>query len=604
MIFGFTGDLLKNKYKERVNRLLAEKDTDISRISFSEMDIYHSGNDAGNDIQQVQQKNTGLIIDGELYKCNGAENSIKGVLSLYKKKGIPFLEFLNGSYILALSDAHNKQVIIASDKMNTRSVFYCLEEDGLIFSSDLKFLAKFLERTVHIEPLALMKYLTFCYNTGSQTFFQGIQRLLPGYFLLWSKKDRQIKKYWSLSFNSQTEEKEKKVEETIREKLTEAVRIRADRRKKNGAFLSGGLDSSSIVSLLSSYTKQNIPTYSFRCKGKSFDESYYARIVSDYCKTQFNLIEYSPEDVLKAENMVDLMDEPFCDVGINIATYLLSENAAGKISSIFTGDGGDELFAGHPVYIADKVTKMISWIPESLLHPIFKFGRSLKDSEKKKDVRVKFKRFSESYRYPEELGTHRWRVYYNPLDLKELLVQGWWYGENPEDIFDDIIQFNKQADGKDMLSRSLASDYQTVVQFYLRRMSIARRMGLIPRMPMLDPDLVNYCATVPSKFKIRGFSDVKYIEKTAIEPLLPKEVVYRKDKLGHSIPMKNWLIDNARVKEFVYDLISENTIRSRNYFNPEYINKMKEDHLNRVRNNSHRLWALAVLELWLQSLEH
>ncbi len=604
MIFGVTGNLLKNKYKDRVNRLLSEKDTEISRISFSEMDIYYKGNDSGNDMQQVKQKDTGLVINGELYKCKGTENTTKGVLSLYKKKGISFLESLNGSYILALSDARNKQVIIASDKMNTQSIFYSFEEDGLIFSSDLKFLAHFLQRTVHIEPLALMKYLTFCYNPGSQTFFQGIQRLLPGYFLFWSKEGGQKKKYWSLSFSSQTEEKTEKVGETIREKLTEAVRIRADRRKKIGAFLSGGLDSSSIVSLLSSYTKQNIPTYSFRCKGKSFDESYYARMVSDHCKARFNLIEYSPEDVLKAENMVELMDEPFCDVGINIATYLLSENAAGKISSIFTGDGGDELFAGHPVYVADKVTKMIHWIPEAILNSFFRFGRSLKDSEKKKDVRVKFKRFSESYRYPEELGTHRWRVYYNPSDLKRLLVQGWWHGENPENIFEDIIQFNKQTDGKDILSRSLASDYQTVVQFYLRRMTIARRMGLQPRMPMLDPDLVSYCATVPSKLKIKGFSDVKYIEKIAIEPLLPREVVYRKDKLGHSIPLKNWLIDNAQVKEFVYDLISENTIRSRNYFNPEYINRMKEDHLNRVRNNSHRLWALAVLELWLKSLEH
>jgi len=604
MIFGFTGNLLKDKFKDRVNNLLPENDTSISRINYSELIIYHRDDDSENNIQQVKKKNSGLMIDGELYKYSGGENTVKGVLNVYLKKGISFLESLNGSYILALSDAHNKRVIIASDKMNTRSIFYSFEEDGLIFSSDLKFLAHFLQRTVNFEPLGLMKYLTFCYNTGSQTFFQGIQRLFPGYFLLWNKEGGQTKKYWSLSFSPQTKDTVDRVGETIREKLTEAVRIRADRRTNIGAFLSGGLDSSSIVSLLSSYTKQNISTYSFRCQGKSFDESYYARKVADYCKAQFNLIEYSPEDVLKAENMVELMDEPFCDVGINIATYLLSENAAGKISSIFTGDGGDELFAGHPVYIADKVTKMIYWIPKFILDPVFKFGRNLSDSEKKKDLRVKFKRYSESYRYPEELGTHRWRVYYNPSDLKKLLVQGWWYGENPENIYEDIIHFNKQADGKDMLSRSLASDYQTVVQFYLRRMSVARRMGLNPSMPMLDPELVSYCATIPSKLKIRGFSDVKYIEKIAIEPLLPKEVVYRKDKLGHSIPMKNWLIENARVKEFVYDLISENTIRARNYFNPEYINKMKQDHLNRVRNNSHRLWALAILELWLRSLEH
>ncbi|MFO7888926.1 MAG: asparagine synthase-related protein [bacterium] len=604
MIFGIVGNSLQEKYKDKINDVYAEEDYSISSIKFSEINIYYFSERSKTNIKKFIQKDNGMIINGDIYKCKGAKNTPQGIWDVYQKQGIPFLETLNGSFILMLYDAKNKQTVLASDKMNTRSLFYSFEENGLVFSSDLKFLSRFLKRAVSIEPLVLMKYVTFCYNPGSQTFFQGIKRLLPAHFLIWKRGSGSVKKYWSLSFSNQTEESKKEIGENIREKLTEAVRIRINKKEKIGAFLSGGLDSSSIVSLLSSNSKQDISTYSFRCKGKSYDESVYARIVAENFNTQFNLLEYSPEDVLKAEKMVESMDEPFCDVGINIATYLLSEYAAGKVSGLFTGDGGDELFAGHPVYIADKVNRMFGWIPDFILNPIFTVGRSLEDSEKKKDLRVKFKRFSESYRYPASLGTHRWRVYYNPSDLKQLLVRGWWNGENPEDIFNDVIQFNNQTDGKDMLSRSLASDYQTVVQFYNRRLSLARSFGLHPKMPMLDPDLASYCATIPSSLKIKGFSDVKYIEKIAVEPLLPREIVYRKDKLGHSIPLKNWLIENSTVKEFVYDLISETTLRSRNYFNPDYVNTMKENHLRREHNNSHRLWALAILELWLRSLEH
>lgn len=601
MIFGVLGQSLQKKYKNRVENIACEKDT---IFDFPQMTIVFCNDRSKTNINKIIQKDSGLISEGDIYKSTGAENSVKGIWDLYRKQGISFLDKLNGSFILMLYDNKKEQALLASDKMNTSSLFYSFEETGVVFSSNLKFLSRWLKKTVSIEPLALMKYLSFCYNPGSQTFFQGIKRLLPGHFLLWKRDSGSVKKYWSLSFRDQTEESENQIAENIREKLTEAVRIRINTKEKTGAFLSGGLDSSSIVSLLSSTGDQDISTFSFRCQGKSYDESVYARIVAENFSTQFNLLEYSPEDVLKAEKMVEFMDEPFCDVGINIATFLLSEYAAGKVTDLFTGDGGDELFAGHPVYIADKVSRIFNWIPDFILHPIFAVGRSLEDSEKKKNLRVKIKRFSESYRYPASLGTHRWRTYYNPSDLKQLLLQGWWDGENPENIFNDLIQFNSQADGKDMLSRSLASDYQTVVQFYNRRLSLARHFGLHPKMPMLDPDLATYCASIPSSLKIKGFSDVKYIEKIVVEPLLPREIVYRKDKLGHSIPLKNWLIENATVKEFVFDLISESTLRSRNYFNPDYINTLKEDHLQRVRNNSHRLWALAVLELWLRSLEH
>ena len=169
------------------------------------------------------------------------------------------------------------------------------------------------------------------------------------------------------------------------------------------------------------------------------------------------------------------------------------------------------------------------------------------------------------------------------------------------DIFSTMIQFNRNASGTDLLGRSLHADYQTVVQFYLRRMEIPRAFGLSPRMPMLDPELVLLCARIPSKFKIRGWDDTKYIEKVAFEPVLPDEIVHRKDKLGHSIPLKNWIRDHSEARSFVGDLVSKITLHKRGLFDPVMVERLWQEHQNRIRNHSHRLWALAVLELWMRA---
>ena len=163
-----------------------------------------------------------------------------------------------------------------------------------------------------------------------------------------------------------------------------------------------------------------------------------------------------------------------------------------------------------------------------------------------------------------------------------------------------MIAFNREASGRDSLSRTLYSDYQTVVQFYLWRMGMARRMGLRPRFPMLDPDLVDFCATLPSELKIRGLSDTKVIEKAVAEPLLPHEVVFRKDKLGHSIPLKNWMRENRDVREMMDDLLSPERVNKRGWFIFDRVDRMRREHDSKRANHSHRLWALMILELWMQ----
>ena len=198
----------------------------------------------------------------------------------------------------------------------------------------------------------------------------------------------------------------------------------------------------------------------------------------------------------------------------------------------------------------------------------------------------------------EKLYIYNW-TYYTPDEFAKLVNEDWLRQIESEDPYLPILHINAEADGFDPLSKSLYSDYQTVVRFYFMRMNLIKYIGIEPRFPMLDESLIQYCAKIPSSMKIRGMSNTKYILKETMKDILPREIVFRKDKLGHSIPLKNWMRDDKRVRSFIMDSLSEQKIKRRGYFNEKAVLTLIRDHINKTKNNSHRLWALLVLELWL-----
>ena len=607
MLVGVAGhslvsDLKNSKLLQKKKQLFLESNDVIMGL------VSTSNTSAEQHLWILENKNSGLVWEGEIDNWNELKNGTRAehpgeiLWHLYQKQGTALFERMNGAFSLALWDASKKILVLARDALGQMPLYYTTSQNGFSFSNALLPLVGLREAHEGIHFPTVMKYLTFCYNPGTETFFKGIHKLRPGHYLIYKEGRAEPHRYWSLAFKN-IQKDENIIGEAIRNELTNAVERRVYSRKKTGAFLSGGLDSSSIVSLLHQLGQKEMTTFSFRCKGKSFDESHYAKIVAKTFGAKHHIVEYGPKDVLLAQEMVSFMDEPFCDVGINIGTYLLAKKAAGMVDTLFTGDGGDELFAGHPVYVADQTARIVKKIPNFLLQPVFALGRKLPDSENKKDWKVKFKRFSESYRYPQNLGTHRWRVYYHPTDLMDLMVDHHLDESDFHAIYDDIDLYYREANGVDTLSRTLSCDYQTVVQFYLQRMALVRAFGMVPKIPMLDPNVVAYCATVPSNLKIHGFSDVKYIERVAVEPLLPHEIVHRKDKLGHSIPLKNWMRDDAKVKNFMLDLLSEENIKTRGWFDASIVQNMISEHMERRVNHSHRLWALMILELWMQTID-
>ncbi len=240
-------------------------------------------------------------------------------------------------------------------------------------------------------------------------------------------------------------------------------------------------------------------------------------------------------------------------------------------------------------------------MPRALLAPAAHLLQRLPDSDQKKNLQVKLKRFAYSLAFPPELLSHRWRTYYTPAELTTLCSDEFLASCDLSGIYDPMIRLNREADGRDVLSRELYSDMATLVDFYLRRLGLLRAFGIESRLPLLDYRLVEYTARMPSHLKLRGFSDTKYLYKKILRARLPREILYDRPKLGHSVPMKNWMRDDAGAIAFCERVLRDTAFHALGFFRADAIERLLDEHRRKTHNHSHRLWSLVVLALWLQA---
>jgi asparagine synthase (glutamine-hydrolysing) len=568
------------------------------------------GNSAREHPKHNGSQSTCAIWEGEIYNRAELLHSLGAaghglsdaeiLVQLYEAYGQSCVEKINGSFAFAIYDKARQEVILGRDRFGIETLYYYDGPKMFVFGSRIHPILACPEVPKELNLSALRRFLVFGFNPAWDTFFRGVRKVRPGRLIVLSRDGVTEKRYWYLSFQRVQEKPLSEYCHDILDLTRDAIRLRLSAAKPLGIFLSGGMDSSSIAGLTHEIAKTNFSTYSYRCLGKSFDESPYARTMAKHCNAEHHEVVFEPADVRKMESMVRLMDEPLCNAGITIATFLLGEAAQGKIGRVFSGDGGDELFGGHPVYAADKIAAKFERIPAILRLPFVGLLRYLPDSDQKLNLTVKLKRFAESINYPRALGTYRWRIQYGPAELNKLLRNGAAHN-NGAGLFEDLIELIEEADGPDALSRSLYVDTMTEIGFYLRRMDLVRFFNVTPVFPLLDHRLFEYAAGIPSHLKFRDASNTKFVQHCAMEGVLPDEIVQRKDKLGHSIPLKNWLRSDPSVKNFVHDTLSENGLKRRGIVDNDYVKDLWQNHQNYRQNNSHRLWTLTVLELWLRA---
>jgi len=517
------------------------------------------------------------------------------IVHAYEEYGDECVKQFNGMFAIALWDARKRRLFLARDRVGIKPLYYWADQAKLVFASELKALILHPDVPRQTNLAALDLFLTLEYVPAPHTIYQGIFKLLPGHTLTVEHGELKIRQYWDVPYRP-VSQSEAECAEALSALINEATRIRLMSDVPLGAFLSGGIDSSTIVGYMSQNMSEPVQTFSIGFEDDTYDELPYANAVAKHFGTNHHVEVLQPDIASLVEQLVPHHDEPFADTSI-FPTYLVSKLASQKVKVVLSGDGGDELFAGYDTYIAERLNRYYGRLPGALRQRVLpKFAEWLPPQPAKKGLINKVKRMVEGGALDPSLQHTRWMMFLTATEKAEL-----YQSDLRTTLIDDVTadyfsgyfekasQFDRLAQQQYVdLKTYLADDILTKVD----RMSMA--VSVEARVPLLDYRIVEFAMNLPPHMKLDG-SRTKSILRNAVRHLVP-DLVLEKPKQGFSIPMKHWL--RTSLKPMMLDLLSKDTLNKHGYFDHQVVSKWIQEHLSERANHSHRLWSLMVFEIW------
>jgi len=495
------------------------------------------------------------------------------IVHAYEEYGEKCVSLFEGMFAFALWDSDKKLFFLARDRAGIKPLYYSTKDNNLIFASEIK--AILLHKNINrdVDNRALYNFLTFRYTPGIDSIFSDVKKLMPGHYLIYKDNKISIKKYWDLEFNIV----KKSYSKRLHNELKESVKKRLISDVPLGAFLSGGLDSSYIVGLMSELSDQPAKTFSIGFH-HGYDESKFSRMVSEHYGTDHKEIFLEEKSFELLPKILWHMDEPIADFA-SIPTYVLSEFAKKKVSVVLTGEGADEIFGGYRKY------KYIQ-----ACHPYFKVPhkiRSLLSNVLGNSVMQKrIKEFSTSKSIPES--------YLNLISFftkseKEKLGL---VDESRPDIKTIEPYFLK----KSMLNSLMNIDFKTWLpeDLLMKVDKTTMAHALEARVPFLDHHVVELASQMPPQIKMRFYKE-KYILRKAMKETVPK-VISKRKKHGFNVPIHSWL-DNE-LKDVSLQLLSKESVNKRGFFKYDYIEKLFNNYKKSKIYYSRQLWMLLNFEIW------
>ena len=545
-----------------------------------------------------------LLVPAAGVIARGESLTAARLLNMLETEGLRALDRIDGQFAIAWWNGRGGVLRLIRDRFGMEPLCYSQIGRQIIFGSLACDVAASLATRPGLSMQGIVEYLTHCYLPGSSTLYNGIVRVPGGALLEFSAATgaSRVDNWYRLSFANGVAANEKEITENYRS-LLEASVVRRLSEDRLGVFLSGGMDSSSAATFARRHLAGTISSYSFRCVGASFDESPFSRALAKALGTQHTEVDYGELQSLEAIAAAGAMDMPFCDIGIEIGTWLLCKAASTHVDYLMTGDGGDEIWASHPVYAAQRIMRWydVMPIPRPVRTALVAACGLVRDSDKKRNLPVVLKRLVPESTYPKDFKHYRWKMYYTLGSLRSLLAPALSAAVAATEPFQAATESFKHYQGPDDgISPCLYSDYRTVSGCYFSRMFLARSFGIEVRMPFYDRDLVEYGARIPVNLKLEGLERTKRLFRVAMEGILPDIINHRPDKMGHSVPFKNWLRGSGPLSSQVTETLSSSRFNDRGLFRPEAVARMLSEHRSRRHNHSHRIWALFILEHWLR----
>jgi len=578
---------------------------------------------AGHQPMSNEDNTIWIVYNGEVYNFKQLRADLKRkghtfksdtdtevVLHLYEEEGVDAVHRLNGMFAFVIWDEKASRLWVCRDRIGIKPLVYYWDEKNFTFASEIKALLIDSSIPKKLDNEALYLYLAFNYVPAPYTMFKGIRKLEPGHFLILEKGKLEVKKYWDVAPTMVSDtspykfaEQEEIYKKRLYEHLSDAVQKRLIADVPLGAFLSGGIDSSIIVALMTRYSTQPVKTFSIGFKdAKLFDETHYAREVADHLKTDHHEFKLTYRDMLDVlPDVLATIDEPFADSSA-IPTYIVSRETRKHVTVALSGDGGDELFAGYRSYLGEYWRQRYMLVPAIIREKLIeKLVFKLPDS---RDVRLleysrQLKKFIRSTR-----GSFAQRVFtlkeVFPGDIRQRLLLASMFNGSPSEEDPALSHVKKLLDisCNDRINRILYSDLKdSLPGDMLTKVDwMSMKNSLEVRVPFLDHRVVELAFNMPGALKLYK-GKTKYILKETFKKLLPPGL-FRRPKAGFEVPISRWLKTDLRF--LIENYLNEDRIRGQEIFEYGIIEKLIQDHMSNRTDTSWMLWNLIVFQHWYE----
>lgn len=582
-----------------------DDDIALGQRRLSIVDLHSGRQPISNEDDSLQ-----LVCNGEIYnspelrkalKAKGhrfkTETDVEVILHLYEDHGDDCVKHLRGMFAFAIWDSRKRRLFMARDHLGQKPLFFCQKDGGFAFASEVKSILASEMIKPEIDMEGLWHYVSLRFMPDDHSLFQGIKKLPAAHRMVFENNQISIDKYWDVEFKNKLKASEAELTDQLDELLLDTVKGHLMSDVRVGAFLSGGIDSGTVASMMAVLGEKSLPHFSIGTKEKEFNELPYARMVSEKYGMEAHEKVIEPDLIHTIPSMIYHMDEPADPFGFGV--YLVSEMASKHIKVVLTGDGGDENFGGYDRYLGQRLVDYYCYLPKWFRQGIVKkISDRIPESFGYKSMAQKaawvneMSLFSGGDRYAQSMGVLRFTHETKSKLFSQSAIQGLGDPSSSE----KILQFFNADNADDVVDKMLYTDLMTRIPDHL--LTIGDRMtmahSLESRAPLIDYKVVEFAASLPTNMKLKG-NNLKYLLRQVSARYLPEQITKLK-KQGFRFPLGIWF--RTELKQFLLNLFDQSRFVELGIFEKSYIDQLLSEHMSGKVDHNYRIWVLLNLEYW------
>jgi asparagine synthase (glutamine-hydrolysing) len=550
-----------------------------------------------------------VVLNGEIYNFQELRDRLlhrghrfrtasdtEVIVHLYEESGPDCVSSLQGMFAFALWDARKRQLLLARDRVGKKPLFYSLYGGRLTFASELQGLLQDRDIPRTLDHNALDCYYAYQYVPAPYSAFAHVRKLPPASTMVYRDGEVEVSRYWRVRYAPKLAASDPQdLHEQILDTIDRAVQRRMVSDVPLGAFLSGGVDSSAIVAAMARHSSGPVKTFSIGFTDASFNELPYARSVAERFSTEHHEFVVEPSAIEILPKLVRHYGEPFADASA-IPSFYLAELTRRHVTVALNGDGGDESFAGYNRYVSNMIADRLGGLPYPVRRSIAAVAARLPSGPEPRSTLNRIRRLGRALALNPPQRYARHMSYFNVFDRAEAYTDEY-KALIGESVAPAVIEGPwHAASGSSVIDVMLETDVETYLPGdLLVKMDIATMAySLEARSPLLDPEVMELAAVVPAEWKLNGL-EKKVVLRDALSAWLPRDLLDR-PKMGFGVPLPAWFRNELR--GYVSDVLLDPLTMSRGYFRRDYVEQLLARHFNGQEDNSPKMWALLISELW------